>query len=349
MDNGDITILVPTRKRHQFLSNCLKSIQKQSRTNLIAKVIVSENSEDSASEAVAQKFAGSLPIHYVQQQPEIPVERHCLKLFDLIDTTHTAIIADDDMWGRYHLEEAARAFESYPEIHTFFGQAIVVCNETCYPLRRFAGSLLQIPDDIVPSVHDFRLLTAREVAMHCMAHTPLNIFSIVSRTESLRLGIEESKDSPQPSTDKMLIWRLACQGPVAVGREISLFYRAHPQSMIAEMIDDKSFDLYLSDYLLTREIEKQARQLGYDPVEDWRSAFQKAEQLGIANLIHTWSPLLYRQLIRGEDPLANDQQVTVSDRSLGQRLRNLIYLLTPPLLQHISNRKPTPLRQDNNQ
>jgi hypothetical protein len=339
MNKDAITILVPTRKRHKYLRNCLLSIQKQSRTDLISKVIVSENSDDSQSEAVANEFASSLPIHYIQQRPEIPVERHCLKLFDLIDTSFTALIADDDMWGRYHLEEAARAFNDYPEVHTFFGQAIVVCNETCYPLRRFEGSLLQIPDEINPTIHDFRFLSAREIAMHCMAHTPLTIFSIVSRTETLRIGLDESKDSPQPSTDKMLIWRLACQGPVAVGREISLFYRAHSQSMITEMLNSKSDDLCQSDYLLTREIESQARELGYDPVKDWRSAYQKAEQLGIADLIHTWSPMIYRQLIHGEDPLTDNQGDAVPNRSLGQRIRNLVYLLTPPLWQRLSSRK----------
>ena len=345
LEPSSITVLLPTYRRPAMLRHCLQSIERQSRKDLIAQVLVSENSDDQASEQVAGSFADNLPIHFLRQDPPLFACEHFVLLSRLVNTEFTALIGDDDMWGRYHLEEAARAYRAAPNINAFFGEAIVVCNERCYPLSRYTGSLLQVPPATtgVTDLDDFYLWNARDTAMHCMAHTPLNMWSSVTRTSVLTAACELTFGDPElganPSGDKMLIWKLATAGPLAISREITLFYREHPLSTMISILDQQLEKFYLQDYQLTRMIEAEARALGFDPVADWRTTFQRAQELGIAKHLHTGTPLLYRQLIRAEDPLAEPQPSSQPARSLRQRLHNLRHLLTPPLLSRIASRR----------
>jgi|688.fasta_scaffold161968_3 hypothetical protein len=105
------------------------------------------------------------------------------------------------------------------------------------------------------------------------------------------------------------------------------------------ILDQQLEKFYLQDYKLTRMIEAEARALVFDLVADWRTTFQRAQELGIAKHLHTGTPLLYRQLIRAEDPLAEPQPSSQPARSLRQRLHNLRHLLTPPLLSRIASRR----------
>lgn len=331
----ELTILVPTYKRSQMLHHCLLSIAGQSRKDLIKEVIVSENSDDTQSRAVEIAFSDQLPIRYIQQIGGVTARQHFILLAQRVETKYVALIADDDMWSRYHIEEAMRCFKEHPTIHAFFGQAIVVENETCHPLNRFSGSFLQIPSSAPAELVDFRIWDRKETAINCLANTPLNIFAVVALAEAHRYAISSAAGDPEfgkyPSVDRLYIWRLSLQGDMAIGRNISIFYRRHPESDIQGLMANKLQELHGSDLAVSMEIARQADALGINAYQEWQREYKSAIQFGLAaERIDLWNPMIRNWLLRDNMPEETIPR-RLKERRPTELLKKFVYLFTPPI------------------
>jgi hypothetical protein len=284
---------------------------------------------------VANAFADQLPIRYIQQSGDLTAQQHGIWLAHQVETKYVAIIADDDMWSRYHLEEAMRSFEEHPSICSYFGQAIVVENKTCHPFGRFSGSFLQVPSHIHSELVDFRILDRRETAINCLANTPLNIWAVVALADAHRYAINTSAGDPMfgqyPSNDRLYIWRLSLQGDIAVGRNVSLFYRRHPESDIQTHTRDQPQELFTSDLMVSKEIARQAGELGVNAYQEWQREYKNAINYGLLpERIDFWNPMIRDWLL--SDPRAGEKK---SEQPLEPRLNTTIkkwfYLLSPPI------------------
>lgn len=333
-----VTILIPTRRRPEMLANCLQSILGQSRRDVIQKVVVSENSLDERSSAVAERYSSVLPIYFVRQKHEPSAYEHFAALAQYVDSTHVALIGDDDMWDRYHLEEAQRAFNLHPNIISYYGQTVAVANETCYPRSSIGLSLLQVPATDDRSLRDFYILDKRLTAMHCMSHTPVNIWALVSRTEPFKEAIGASFCDPKfnmlSSADKIFIWELSKHGDTAVGRHISLFYRRHSESAMEFATLYMFSEVEEADYFITLHIAQDALALGIDAPRDWRELYALAlSRYGLVDCIHPWTSALRNFLIPDERP---DLDIaTVRSKKIRTRkyyIEAFVYLVTPPML-----------------
>jgi cellulose synthase/poly-beta-1,6-N-acetylglucosamine synthase-like glycosyltransferase len=332
----ELTILVPTYKRARMLHHCLLSIAGQSRKDLIKEVIVSENSDDTQSRPVANAFSDQLPIRYFQQIGGIPQAQHMTWLTQQAKTKYVALICDDDMWSSYPLEEAMRSFKENPTIHSFFGQAIVVENESCHPQARYSGSFLQIPSSTASESVDFRIWDRRQTAINCLASTAMNISAVVALTDALKFAVKTSVGDPEfgqyPSCDRFMIWRLSLQGDIAIGRNVSLFYRGHPGSHTASLHKDTFQEFCASDLAISKEIARQASLLGINAYEDWQCSYKSALQHGLApERIDLWNPMTRDWLLREQN---HDRAIHENDikRQLDELLRKYVYLFTPPIL-----------------
>jgi glycosyltransferase involved in cell wall biosynthesis len=332
----DLTILVPTYKRARMLRNCLLSIAGQSRKDLIKEVIVSENSDDTQSRAVANAFSDQLPIRYVQQTGGTTQQHHFTWLTQQVETKYVAIIADDDMWSSYHIEEAMRSFRENPTTHSFYGQAIVVEDETCHPQARYSGSFLQIPNSTDSGLVNFRIWDRRLTAINCIANTALNISAVVALSDALKFAMNTSFGDPEfgqyPSCDKFMIWRLCLHGDIAISRNISLFYRGHPGSHTASLHKDAFQEFCASDLAISKEIARQADLLGINAYEDWQHAYTHALRKGLSpNKIDLWNPLIRDWLLTDRNP---DGSVPrgYTQRQPDAMLKKYLYLFTPPIL-----------------
>ena len=335
-ETQDITILVPTRKRPEMLRSCLQSIAMQSRKERIKTVLVSENSYEDQSRLVAREFSNQLPITYVQQKDNWTAQEHGIWLAHQVSTKYVAQIADDDMWARYHLEEALRCFEAHPSLCAFFGQTVVVENTTCHPLWRFSGSFLQIPDSISSQLADFRIWNMAETAINCIANTPLNIWAAVVLADVHREAIESSAGDPAhgnyPSNDRLYIWRLSLHGNIGIGRNISLFYRWHPASDIQQHMNNQWHELLHSDLLVSKEIERQARMQGIDAYQGWHDRFRTVTSHGLmTERIDLWNPEIKSWLLDGPTVTAKVSEDHVQTPTMKGWKKN-VYLLCPPLL-----------------
>jgi len=331
----DLTILVPTYNRAQLLPSCLLSIAGQSRKDLIKEVIVSENSGDAQSREVAYAFSDQLPIRYIQQVGGLTAQQHFIWLAQQVKTKYAALICDDDMWSSYHIEEAMRSFEENPTIHSFYGQAVVVENETCHPQARYSGSFLQVPSFTTSEPVDFRVWDRRQTAINCLANTALNISAVVALSDALKLAMNTSAGDPEfghyPSCDRFLIWRLSLQGDIAIGRNISLFYRGHSGSHTASLHKDTFHEFCASDLAISKEIARQANALGINAYDDWHHEFKSALQLGLApERIDLWNPMIRDWLLIDQNL---DKAISRGYAKLpaDELLKKIIYLFVPPI------------------
>ena len=279
-----ITVIIPTCRRPLMLQAALASVERQSYKHLIQEVLVSENSDCEMSKSVALEFADSLPIHWIQQDPPVEVNSHALRLSCLPKSSHIALLADDDMWDRYHIEEAFRAFSEIPKIAAFFGQAVVVENSNCQILQHFNRTFDQLDRGDASPLEDFRIWDQPIVAMNQISST-LNIWSLVATNQAYRDAIERTISHPVlgsfPSADVLLVWRLSYHGVLAVGRHVSLFYRRHPSSHVQTVMRTQRALTQAQALLVREEICNQAKLLNIDALRLWRKANAALEEQGL--------------------------------------------------------------------
>ena len=325
-------MLVPTCRRPEYLSNCLQSIANQSRSELIENVIVSENSPDPRSETVVRAFAEILPIHFRRQNPDLPMYAHFLELVRSVKSSYVALIGDDDMWGRYHLEEAARAFAELPTAKSFFGQCVYTCSETCYPLANVGPTLLQAPFNHDRRLQEFFLWDRRHTAMQCMSNTPLNIWALVSETTVLRAAMDLVFRDPRfstprqaPSADKMLIWKLSNLGPIAVSRNITMYYRRHYESTQNSLYREDNLAGSIADSEMSLEISRQAADLGIHAFQDWQDTFNYAKNNYRLHEFIAPGTICLREFMNPKSKPSRQQL-------LRQKFNRLVHLFVPPVV-----------------
>jgi hypothetical protein len=253
-----------------------------------------------------------------------------------VKTKYVATISDDDMWSRYHIEEAMRCFNQHPSIHSYFGQAIVVENETCHPLRRYSGSFLQIPSSVDSELVDFRIWDRRETAINCLANTPLNVWAVVALADAHKSAVKTSFGDPDfcqyPSNDRLYIWRMSLQGDIAIGRNVSLFYREHLETVSTNNWRQDSQEFLASDLAVSKEIARQADEVEINTREEWQREYQFAINYGLLpERVDLWNPLIRHWLL---DKHHIDKEISepLMAWRFNETLRKYVYLFTPPII-----------------
>jgi glycosyltransferase involved in cell wall biosynthesis len=272
-----ITVLIPTYKRPDFLRNALDSVLNQSRLDLIAEVVVSENSDDPRSEFVCREFP-QLPLKFIRQSPPVGVGHHFAFLPTLANTPLVALLGDDDMWGRYHLEEAARLLANEPAAVACINMAVNVPNSA----RGIAGThstLLQTK--VAPWADRFAdhwTWSAKDVLLASLFWTPLNMWSFVGRRTVMIEAMKVFTDPDQGTdSDRFMIWRIAKAGPVVIGREVGLFYRIHPDNACSRM-ESKAPDFHKRSWRRNLELMlDEAAEMGIDAKKEWQKTFGDAD------------------------------------------------------------------------
>jgi len=302
--------VIPTHKRPDFLRSALESVRNQSRLDLIAEIVVSENSEDPRSEVVCREFQ-DLPVRFIRQMPPFDAYLHLARLPTLTATPLVALLGDDDMWSRYHLEEAARLLASEPAAVACINMAVVVPNSG----RGIGGThstLLQA--NVAPWAERFAdhwTWSAQDVLLASLFWTPLNMWSCVGRRHIMTDAMMVFADLDQGTdADRFMLWRVAKAGPVVIGREVGLFYRMHSDNACARM-ESEAPDFHRRSWRRNVELMlDEAAEMDIDAKAEWQKTFGDADLPSIYTsrypmtvecrnaLLQRWGPV--RQL-RGPD------------------------------------------------
>ena len=305
-----ITVLIPTYKRPGFLRCALDSVRNQSRLDLVAEIVVSENSDDPRSEVVCQDFQ-DLPIRFVRQTPAVDVGSHFALLPTLAETPLVALLGDDDMWGRYHLEESTRLLSIEPEAVACIGMAVIVSNSARQIKWPFLSILQSEVSPWSDRFSDHWTWNAKDVLLASLFWTPLNMWAIVGKRNAMIDAMKVFQDPNQGTdSDRFMIWRISKLGKIVIGREIGLYYRVHSDSGYARY-QAEAPDVHRLSW--RRNLERmldEAAEIGIDAKAEWHKTFGDAELPGILyaqsgmpkecrdTLLRRWGPIRH---LRGPD------------------------------------------------
>lgn len=272
-----ISVVMPTRRRPEMLRSALLSIQNQSRQDLIAEVLVSENSEDLRSEEVCRSFE-DLPIRFVRQDPVKGIAGHFKWLVEHACSEWVAWLADDDMWGRYHLEEAARLLGRHTAAVAYTGECVTILNDSRSAIHGLRETIYSLLGDTATIYKQDWVWSREDMLVNLLVHTPLNMWAMVFRKPVLLKAIESLVPSDAGyESDRLFLWKMALEGPIVVGREISLFYRTHENNTWAELWRQDQAEQQRLTRQYINSIINEAESLGIPARTLWLEAWRRLD------------------------------------------------------------------------
>ncbi|MBV8501647.1 MAG: glycosyltransferase family 2 protein [Paucibacter sp.] len=141
-----VSILIPTHKRPDYLSQALASARAQSYRNL--EIIVSDNSgNDDSRAAVADQLRADPRVRYLSI-PKCDYFQNWLNVMSQATGTYVNWLMDDDLFAPNKVERMVHYFETYPSVSlvTSFRQLI---DEQGKPLPALPGTQRLFEEDTV--------------------------------------------------------------------------------------------------------------------------------------------------------------------------------------------------------
>jgi hypothetical protein len=233
-----ITVIIPTFRRPDLLRTALASVARQSRLDLVTRVVVSENGGCRLSEAICREFP-EVPVEYVFQDPLLSTSEHAQQLMtQFVGDSFTAVLHDDDWWRDEHLAWAVRGFESYPDAVMYAAAYYHVQDERS--LITHAGSPCCWFGMEYAPLSDFWLLNREAVFQAALLHTPVVFSSTVVRSEPLRRAGGIFELGNPYDVDRMLLARLAASGPLIFRPYPETFRRHHAGQDVRRFTADQA-------------------------------------------------------------------------------------------------------------
>lgn len=186
------------------------------------------------------------------------------------------MLGDDDVWGRYHLEEAALQLSKAPEAVGYFGQAVVVRDDSRQVFSGYARLCQDCHEDHDSAKGRCWTWRVEDVFLESLLRTPLNMWSMVAQRDAVVRAMDVF-DDPECGidSDRMFIWRLCQYGDILVGREVSLFYRTHVNSTGTKELSQKPRLYWGKSYDHTMLILQEAQKLGVPTHKLWFEFWEK--------------------------------------------------------------------------
>jgi hypothetical protein len=182
-----------------------------------------------------------------------------------------AMLSDDDLWGRYHLEESERLLRKHCGAIAVCSQTVTVRNACCQVLNGYAQLTHTFKKENHLEYDDCYVFKPGEILIDSLIRTPLNFWSLVARKSSVSKHIQVmSEDNPGIDSDRFFFWRLNSEGSIIAAREVGHFMRCHESmggdlmSRQNEMKYDEKTKAY--SYLIVKEAEA----MGISVKENWR-------------------------------------------------------------------------------
>ena len=238
-----IQVLIPTRRRPDYLRVALESVRAQSAAGRIGTVVVSENGGSRESERVCADFQ-DLPILYLFQQPELDSHAHARELTKIDRQPYTAILHDDDWWTPCHLEVAISGLESRPDCQAFFASYLELFD--VFPTqvhRNVWRAWIAGGKDFRPPVLHMSLV---QVLVANLLATTFHYSTLVARSGAFRSSMLTVCDSGNNfDTDRMAPALLADPAGIVYSTIPTAIIRRHSEqdSMAAEFAEIGQFKI----------------------------------------------------------------------------------------------------------
>jgi len=288
-----LSVIVPTASRPEFLETALQSISRQTAASEIHEVLVSENLQNRASEAICRKFP-ELPIRYILQDPPLSQVGHFDYLFRTARAEFVALVCDDDWWAPGHLQAALEALVKDGDAVARFSACLYLPSEVDTRGWIFRSPMLWLAAGR-PSYCDLWRLRQDQGLATAWLMTPFHTSSIVVRREALLSAAPHVVRSHVYQADRTLHARLATTGRILYDPIVDTFVRWHPGALTQRLASAERESAYRE---CTEQIYKLSFEHGIDPVSAWHAYLSDAPE-GMAEEL---GPVFRRAL--GDEKLA---------------------------------------------
>lgn len=294
MKNSLITVVIPSRRRPQYLRNALRSVARQYGINGIGCVRVLENSTDDSSRSVCDEFSDKLPIEYrFRNTNGLDFFGHFrMYLAESYDTKYIAILHDDDWWLPSHLEASIRAIESHGAVASY--SSFFETNSESSTLAADANLLFGFAKGFAPTTEDWAM-DFSDITVGSLAGTPGRYSALVVESALFKKTAEILDCANICDNDRMLPPYYAQHGLVAFNPLPTVCIRRHAEQ------DQRRFtgqDIIRWNGETTVWMFKQAKDRGVDLINELnrRIVDCPAEWLDVAlqRLSVPWLYLLLR-------------------------------------------------------
>jgi glycosyltransferase involved in cell wall biosynthesis len=260
-----VTVVIPTFRRAEYLRVALQSVKHQTALHQIDHIIVSENSDDTASKSVCQEFS-DLPITYFQQHPQITAVEHLSWIFEQSKSEYTAMLHDDDWWYPTHLETGINALQKNKNSVCYFSNFIFAENELLKNSHLHHENLISYLGLSNKNLELIKI-SLSDICTLAFLCTPFHFSSIIGRTKNLLVTINDSLKMAKPYyADRILYPSLAVQGELLFNVQLLVGVRKHQSNDNSTIsLSDK----YLSHLEGSEKIQQLAKAHGIDVLKSW--------------------------------------------------------------------------------
>jgi len=222
----DISILIPTANRPQFLTNSLVSVARQSLINRIAEVVVMENGGNRASEQICKRFP-QLPIRYVYRKSQIPHAGLMASWFGEARFPIVAMLHDDDWWVDFHLARGVSSLEQNSDAVAAYSSCCRVADETAWTMSLYGSFIAWFADATAPA-GGLRKLSFEQVLLASLLATGFHMSSLIAFKSAIEASLENLHDGNEFDVDRSLAVEFSLHGKLLFSDTPSVFVRIHP-------------------------------------------------------------------------------------------------------------------------
>ncbi|MEX0289741.1 MAG: glycosyltransferase family A protein [Flavobacteriaceae bacterium] len=280
----DLTVIIPTAARPDYLRKALQTVAEQLAIGRIAEVRVSENLEDRRSEEVCAEFP-KLPINYIFRDPPLGHPRHLGRLAKEPNTTYTALLNDDDWWAPGHLLTALRALDASPETSAWYSGTIWANDESLDYVQNHRYVCLEHFSNTKSYLDTWSFSTTSMLAL-CWMYAPFHWSSMVARTDALVKSVDDLETENAWNADRVMAARLALFGTTLFFPVPQVFVRLHDDNWASN--PEKRAQMENADKVWRDKARIIAEEAGVDVLKIWKENIEKFSEKELKLIKHTF-------------------------------------------------------------
>ena len=229
MTKSMVSILIPTARRPELLTQALRSVAEQSALSEVCEIIVSESAGDPHSGDVCRTFP-DLPIKYILRNPQLQMTEHFSALKKAKwEGAYTATLHDDDWWAPDFLRHAIDALTTHPQASAYCCSNYLMSRENS--LLETNGIIYSWFGANYPRFQAVWDLSSQDVLLACLLNTPAQYSTIVARAEDLREAASVFDTGNWWDGDRMILSELSRRGSVLYSPLPKVFSRRHSNQL----------------------------------------------------------------------------------------------------------------------
>jgi len=273
-----VTVLVPTFNRANFLREALTCLRLQTLSKERFRVVILDNASEDNTSSVVAEFT-DLDIVYVKRPFNIGGYKNWLSATEYFDTPYFHFLSDDDLLAPYHLETVLRTMESDLDIG-------VSGSGAQYGRGLWEGELgrgdLRLGDEYINKDHQQILWTpAAWLASHSIA-SAVSINACLFRTNILKKISPLFEDSVFLVSDRWFMAQIGAITTCITSPWPSCTLRVHGSNVAHGNNSIEQLSHIKRSALLTLEL---AKTKGVDIIRFWKDYLSENDRNDVKALI----------------------------------------------------------------